>query len=156
MQGKVARINIGGATEDERREKFDRVEDAICAIRAADEQGCVAGGGSVFLRISGALIPDENLNKDELDGFNSVKEALTAPFLQLLDNAKIKPTKPQKDVLSSKKECGFNLKTEKVENLFEAGVLDSAKVLKCSLVNAISVTNLYVMTNASIVNTPKP
>lgn len=139
LKGVASTIQVGAPTESERREIFDRVEDAVHAVRASVEEGWVAGGGSTFVYIAGKMNKTFK-NKDEQHGYNIVKKSLLSPFIQICDNA----NRNYKDYISA---CntygyGYNAVLDEISNLIDDGVIDSVKSLRVSLENAISVAKM--------------
>ncbi|MGH9883347.1 MAG: chaperonin GroEL, partial [Pyrinomonadaceae bacterium] len=161
LVGGVAIIRVGAATETELKEKKARVEDAMHATRAAVEEGIVPGGGVVLIRAAkaldkfktfdtnedGATIGDE----DEQIGVNIVKRALEEPLRQIVSNAGKEGAVIVEKVRSEKNaNIGYNVVTEKFEDLVAAGVIDPAKVTRSALQNAASIAGLMLTTEALI------
>jgi chaperonin GroEL len=147
----VAVIRIGGATEIEVTEKKHRVEDALEAVRSAQEDGVVAGGGTALLKAAIAA-QIEPQNDDQLRGAQTLVESCFAPITQILKNADI-----SSDIVINSlshddhdKNVGFNVRTEKFENLVETGVIDPAKTVKCALRNAASAAGTLLTTNCAV------
>jgi chaperonin GroEL len=144
-------IYVGGQSTSEIGEKFDRVEDAIGAVKCALEGGVVSGGGSAFLNISNSLS-----NKRNSLGYNLMLEALRAPYKQILENAGI----IEKDSLFWWKRKAipelrhswevYNVKTNKIENKDKNGIKDATKVLKTALSNATSLSILVLSIKGTI------
>ncbi|HTK69140.1 MAG TPA: chaperonin GroEL [Candidatus Eisenbacteria bacterium] len=154
LAGGVAVINVGAATETEMKEKKARVEDALHATRAAVEEGIVPGGGVALLRTVPALEKLE-LTGDEKVGLNIVKRALEEPLRQIVNNAGLEGSVIVEHVKREKKaSVGFNVATEKYEDLFEAGVVDPTKVTRSALQNAASVASLLLTTEALVTEIP--
>jgi chaperonin GroEL len=155
LAGGVAVINVGAATETEMKEKKARVEDALHATRAAVEEGIVPGGGVALLRTVPALEKLE-LTGDEKVGLNIVKRALEEPLRQIVNNAGLEGSVIVEHVKREKKaSVGFNVATEKYEDLFEAGVVDPTKVTRSALQNAASVASLLLTTEALVTEIPE-
>jgi len=161
LVGGVAIISVGAATETELKEKKARVEDAMHATRAAVEEGIVPGGGAVLIRAAkvldkfklfetnedGDLIGEE----DEQIGVNIVKRALEEPLRQIVSNAGKEGAVIVEQVRSEKNaNFGYNVVTEKFEDLVAAGIIDPAKVTRCALQNAASIAGLMLTTEALI------
>jgi len=147
----VAVIRIGGATEIEVTEKKHRVEDALEAVRSAQEEGIVPGGGSALLKAANN-IEIEPANQDQLRGAQTLVQSCFAPITQILKNAEV-----SSDIVVSSlthdnhdKNVGFNVRTEKFENLVETGVIDPAKTVKCALRNAASAAGTLLTTNCAV------
>jgi chaperonin GroEL len=154
LAGGVAVVNVGAATETEMKEKKARVEDALHATRAAVEEGIVPGGGVALIRCIPA-IDKLDLQGDELIGANIVKRALEEPLRQIVNNAGLEGSVIVEHVKKEKKSVGFNVNTEKYEDLFEAGVVDPTKVTRTALQNAASVASLLLTTEALVTEVPE-
>ena len=148
----VATIYVGAKTEIELKEKMDRVDDALCATRAALEEGIVPGGGVVFLKAKTELMKNKTMFLDsEKAGWNVINEALHYPITQLLLNADIDPSEIIEEILSKKTiNYGYNAKTNKYGNLLKFGVIDPSKSLKVSFQNAVSISTLFLTTECAI------
>lgn len=155
LAGGVAVINVGAATEVEMKEKKARVEDALHATKAAVEEGIVPGGGVAYLRTLKALDKMEFEDEDEGIGMQIVKKALEAPIRQMLMNAGKEPSVIVNDVLKAKKTEGFNVVTDMIEDMFEAGVIDPTKVSRSALQNAASIASLLLTTECMISEKPE-
>ncbi|MBX9747273.1 MAG: chaperonin GroEL [Hyphomonadaceae bacterium] len=156
LSGGVAVVRVGGATEVEVKERKDRVDDALHATRAAVEEGIVAGGGVALLRATSALSKVTTDNDDQAIGVNIVKKALEAPLRQIAENAGVESSIVVGKLLSEKNAViGFNAQTEEYGDMFKAGVIDPAKVVRSALQNAASVAGLIITTEASIAEAPK-
>ena len=157
LAGGVAVINIGAATEPERKEKKARVDDALHATRAAVEEGISAGGSVALLRTANAIDKlHETLSGDEAVGAQIVRRAIEAPLRQLCANAGEEGALVVKEVLKSKGSVGYNVATGKFEDLFKAGVVDPTKVTRSALQNAASVASLLLTTECMITDLPEP
>ena len=154
LAGGVAVINVGAATETEMKEKKARVEDALHATRAAVEEGIVPGGGVALLRCVPAVDKME-LTGDELIGANIVKRSMEEPLRQIVNNAGLEGSVIVEHVKKEKKSVGFNVTTEKYEDLYEAGVVDPTKVTRTALQNAASVASLLLTTEALVTEIPE-
>lgn len=154
LAGGVAVINVGAATEPEMKEKKARVEDALHATRAAVEEGISAGGGIALLR-SGSALDALKLEGDEAIGVEIVRAAIESPLRQLCENAGIEGSVVIKEVLNNKGGYGYNVATEKYEDLFKAGVVDPTKVTRTALQNGASVAALMLTTECMITDEPE-
>ncbi len=147
--GGVAIIHVGGNTETEMREKKDRVDDALHATKAAIEEGIVPGGGAALLYASSDIKPSST-------GASIVKKACMQPFKQILVNAGYDNT--QAEILSAKLATknktwdGYNIKTEKVVDMKDEGIIDPTKVARTALQNAASVAGTVLLTECTVVN----
>jgi len=156
LAGGVAVINVGAATETEMKEKKARVEDALHATRAAVEEGIVPGGGVAYLRCQKAL--DALAAEHEGDfriGVSIIRRALEQPLRTLCDNAGLEGSVIVEQVKKAKKDFGFNVDTEEMVDMFEAGIIDPTKVARSALQNAASVASLLLTTEALITEIPE-
>jgi chaperonin GroEL len=154
LAGGIAVINVGAATEAEMKEKKARVEDALHATRAAVEEGIVAGGGVALLRTIKA-IEALKLEGDEAAGAQIVRRAIEHPIRALCTNAGVDGGVVVKEVLSSKGNVGYNVATDKFEDLVKAGVVDPTKVTRTALQNAASIAGLLLTTECMITDLPE-
>src|SRR3954471_10829639 len=154
LAGGVAVINVGASTEVEMKEKKARVEDALHATRAAVEEGIVAGGGVALLRC-GKAIDALQLEGDEKIGSQIVRRAIEHPLKQLCANAGVDGGVVAKEVLSAKGNNGYNVATDKFEDLVKAGVVDPTKVTRTALQNAASIAGLLLTTEAIVTEMPE-
>ena len=145
----VAIIKVGGSTEVEMIEKKHRVEDALEAVRAAQAEGVVAGGGVTLLRCRDFKIDFEN--EDQKIGAEIVRVALTAPIRQMAANAGQSADLIIDKINSAKKNFGWDFKNNKIVNMIENGIIDPAKVTRAALQNAVSVASMLITTNNAIV-----
>ena len=156
LAGGVAVIRVGGATEVEVKEKKDRVEDALNATRAAVEEGVVPGGGTALLRSKEAVAKLKTDNEDIAAGIHIVMKALESPIRQIVDNAGAEGSIVVGKILENPSHSfGFDAQNEKYVDLFEAGIIDPAKVVRTALQDAASVAGLLVTTEAMIAEAPK-
>ena len=153
LAGGVAVINVGAATETEMKEKKARVEDALHATRAAVEEGIVAGGGTALIRAQ-AAIGDLGLVGDEKTGAGIVSRAVEAPLRQLVANAGREAALIVEHVKKGKGGEGYNVATDKFEDLIASGVVDPTKVTRTALQNAASISGLLLTTEALITDLP--
>ena len=151
LSSAIVIIRVGGATEIEVTEKKHRVEDALEAIKCAQEEGIVPGGGTALLKASAQLKTLEAAG-DQIAGASALAEACFAPIIQILKNAEI-----SSDIVVNSlsyddhnKNVGFNVRTEKFEDLIESGVIDPAKTVKCALQNAASAAGTLLTTNCAV------
>src|SRR3954465_11825505 len=154
LEGGVAVINVGASTEVEMKEKKARVEDALHATRAAVEEGIVAGGGVALLRTVKA-IEALKLEGDEAFGAQIVRRAIEHPIRMLCANAGVDAGVVVKTVLESKGNMGYNVATDKYEDLVKAGVVDPTKVTRTALQNAASIAGLLLTTECMITDLPE-
>jgi chaperonin GroEL len=157
LAGGVAVIKVGGSTEIEVKEKKDRVDDALNATRAAVEEGIVAGGGIMLLRAKKAIDRTKSDNPDIQAGINIVLRALEAPIRQIAENSGVEGSIVVGKVLESKDaEYGFDAQNETYVDMFKAGIIDPAKVVRTALQDAASVAGLLITTEAMVAELPKP
>jgi len=154
LAGGVAVINVGAATETEMKEKKARVEDALHATRAAVEEGIVPGGGVALLRTRPA-IDKLQLEGDHQIGVTIIRNAVESPLRALAANAGLEGAVIVQEVLDSKGNIGFNIATEKYEDLVKAGVVDPKKVTRTALQNAGSIAGLLLTTECLITEIPE-
>ncbi|MCH2061523.1 MAG: chaperonin GroEL [Verrucomicrobiales bacterium] len=152
LAGGVAVINVGAATETEMKEKKARVEDALHATRAAVEEGIVPGGGTALVRAQKSLTKLK-LQGDEATGVEIVSRAIEAPLRQLASNAGREGALIVENVKSGTK--GYNVATDKYEDLVAKGVVDPAKVTRSALQNAASIAGLLLTTECLITDLPE-
>jgi len=156
LAGGVAVIRVGGATEVEVKEKKDRVDDALNATRAAVEEGIVAGGGVALLRAKKAIEKLKNSNPDIQAGINIVLKALESPVRQIAENSGVEGSIVVGKLLDAKDaDYGFDAQTEKYVDMFKAGIIDPAKVVRTALQDAASVAGLLITTEAMVAEMPK-
>lgn len=147
----VAIIRVGGTTEVEMTETKHRIEDALSAVKSAQEQGVVAGGGVALLRASAALANCQCSNPDRQAGIEIIKQALCGPIKQMCLNSGESPDLVIASVCEADTDVGFNFATGQLENLISSGVIDPAKVTKNALQNAVSAAGTLLTTNHAIV-----
>jgi chaperonin GroEL len=154
LAGGVAVLNVGAATEVAMKEKKARVEDALHATRAAVEEGIVPGGGVAFIR----SLPDlakVKLPGDQQIGVEIVRRALEEPTRQLAANAGKEGSVIVERVKKEKLSIGYNVMSEKFEDMVTAGIIDPTKVSRTALQNAASIAALLVTTEAVVVEKPE-
>ena len=149
LAGGVAVINVGAATETEMKEKKARVDDALNATRAAVEEGVVAGGGVTLLR-AGSELESLGLENDQLVGVEILKRALEEPTRQIAFNAGKEGSVIVERLKKEEGNMGYNAKTDKFEDLVEAGVIDPTKVTRIALQNAASIAGMVLTTEALV------
>jgi chaperonin GroEL len=164
LTGYIATIYIGGVTEVEYEEKFDRVDDALRATRSAIEEGIVPGGSYSYLKASECKelikMEEDKTNLADSIGAYIVRFAIMQPFIKMCRNAGISDIESYKQHLSITNNdndgMGFNIKTKKKENLWEAGVVDPFKVTRTALQNAASIAGLTLTSSVVIGDYPQP
>ena len=159
LAGGVAVIRVGAATETEMKEKKLRIEDALAATKAAVEEGCVAGGGVALLNAIPAVqkLLDSEEDADLKTGIRIVLKAIEEPVRQIAKNAGLEGSVIVNDILNSNKAgYGFNFANEEYVDMFEAGILDPAKVTRSALQNAASVAAMVLTTESLVTDIPDP
>ena len=151
LAGGVAVLYVGAAAEVEMKEKKDRVDDALCATRAAIEEGIVPGGGVAYIRAIDSLEGLETVNSDEKTGVAIIKRAIEEPLRQIVANAGKEGAVVVQKVREGKGDYGYNARADVYENLFAAGVVDPAKVTRVALENAASIAGMFLTTECVIV-----
>ena len=151
LSGGVAVLYVGAASEVEMKEKKDRVDDALCATRAAIEEGIVPGGGVTYIRAIDALEGMTGDNADETTGIEIIKRAIEEPLRQIVANAGKEGAVVVQKVREGKGDFGYNARTDVYENLHAAGVVDPAKVTRVALENAASIAGMFLTTECVIV-----
>jgi chaperonin GroEL len=157
LAGGAAVFRVGGSTEGEMRERKDRVEDSLNAVRAAIEMGIVPGGGSALLqasRVVGDYInaqPAGKLLPEEVAGLNILRTALREPFIQIMRNAGFDYHGPQEKIISTGGFVGFDaLRGEFVEDMMERGIIDPVKVVRKGVENAVSAAGTLLTTEVCV------
>ena len=155
LAGGVAVLYVGANSEVEMKEKKDRVDDALCATRAAIEEGVVAGGGTTYIRALDSLKKVKGENADEQTGINIVERAIEEPLRQIVTNAGGEGAVVVQKVREGKGDFGYNARTDKFEDMRKAGVIDPAKVARVALENAASIAGMFLTTECIIVDKPE-
>ena len=155
LSGGVAVLYVGANSEVEMKEKKDRVDDALCATRAAIEEGVVAGGGITYIRALDALKKIKGDNADEQTGINIVERAIEEPLRQIVLNAGGEGAVVVQKVREGKDDFGYNARTDAYEDMRKAGVIDPAKVARVALENAASIAGMFLTTECLIVDKPE-
>ncbi len=144
-------LYVGAASEVEMKEMKDRVDDALHATRAAIEEGVVPGGGVAYIRSIEELDKVVADNDDERTGIDIIKRAIEEPLRQIVANAGKEGAVIVQKVRDGKADYGYNARTDKYENFFDAGVIDPAKVTRVALENAASIAGMFLTTECVIV-----
>ncbi len=150
LSGGVCVLEVGAASETEQKEKKDRCDDALCATRAAVEEGIVTGGGVAYIRAQKALEGFTGDNADETTGIAIIRRAIEEPLRQICRNAGIEGAVIVNKVREGEGNFGYNAKTEEFGDLRAAGVVDPAKVTRVALENAASVAGMFLTTECVI------
>lgn len=152
LSGGVAVLYVGANSEVEMKEKKDRVDDALCATRAAMEEGVVVGGGTTYIRAQESLKDLKGENQDEQTGINIVCRAIEEPLRQIIANAGGEGAVVVDNVRQGKGDYGYNARKDTYEDLRAAGVIDPAKVSRVALENAASIAGMFLTTECLIVD----
>jgi chaperonin GroEL len=155
LAGGVAVIKVGAATEVEQKEKKHRIEDALSATRAAIEEGIVAGGGTVLLNAQKKLDGGLGLKDDQATGVAIVRKALEEPVKQIAANAGKEGSVIVEQIRKSKAGDGYDALNDRFVNMFEAGIVDPAKVTRSALQNAASIAAMVLTTEAMVTEVPE-
>ena len=150
LSGGVCVLEVGAASETEQKEKKDRCDDALCATRAAIEEGIVTGGGVAFIRAQKALEGLCGDNADETTGVAIIRRAIEEPLRQICKNAGVEGAVIVNKVREGEGNFGYNAKNETFCDLRAAGVVDPAKVTRVALENAASVAGMFLTTECVI------
>ena len=156
LAGGVAVLHVGAASEVEMKEKKDRVDDALCATRAAMAEGIIPGGGVAYIRATAELDGLKGANDDEQLGIEIVKRAIEEPMRQIVANAGKEGAVIVQKVKEGKGDFGYNARTDSFENFLKAGVIDPAKVARVALENAASIAGMFLTTECVIADKPAP
>ena len=150
LSGGVAVLYVGAPSEVEMKEKKDRVDDALCATRAAIEEGIIPGGGVAYIRAQEALDNVKGHNADEETGIQIIRRAIEEPLRQIVDNAGEEASVVVNNVRSGEGDYGYNAREDKYENLKASGIIDPAKVTRVALENAASIAGMFLTTECVI------
>ncbi len=150
LAGGVAVLYVGAPSEVEMKEKKDRVDDALCATRAAIEEGIIPGGGVAYIRAKKALDNLTGANADEQTGIRIVRRAIEEPLRQIVENAGLEGSVVVNEVRSGEGDYGYNAREDKYENMKAAGIIDPAKVTRVALENAASIAGMFLTTECVI------
>ncbi len=150
LAGGVAVLYVGAPSEVEMKEKKDRVDDALCATRAAIEEGIIPGGGVALIRAQKALDGVSGANPDENTGIQIVRRAIEEPLRQIVENAGLEGSVIVNEVRHGEGDYGYNARADKFENLKAVGIIDPAKVTRVALENAASIAGMFLTTECVI------
>ena len=152
IKGGVATIKIGGYTDIERKEKYDRFDDSVCATRAALKEGVIVGGGMAYINCIYKLIEERANNKKYKDAFDVVIDTIQEPFRLIVKNCGDNDDDALIDSLNSGYGYGYNGVTGKIENLFEQGIIDATMSVRVAIENAASIAGLFLTTECIVNN----
>jgi len=157
LEGKVAVIKVGGATETEIEEKKFRVDDAVAAVKAALDEGIVAGGGVTLVNLAGTISDDSNASDAHAAGALLLRNALVQPFVQLMKNAGLNDQALLAQVQSAKAGQGVDVNDSSaaIVDMKKVGVVDPARVTKEAIVNAVSIAGTTMTMGALVVDIPE-
>ena len=150
LSGGVAVLYVGAPSEVEMKEKKDRVDDALCATRAAIEEGIIPLGGVAYIRAREALEGVKGDNADEETGIQIIRRAIEEPLRQIVENAGLEGSVVVNEVRNGKADYGYNARLDKYENLKASGIIDPAKVTRVALENAASIAGMFLTTECVI------
>lgn len=143
----IAKIGVGGTTELEIKEKYDRIEDALNAARAAIQEGVVPGGGATLLRMAHSINPTQSV------GHTILSIALKAPFNQILENVGVDISEEQLQELLTSKTKTYDARHKQIRDALKAGIIDPVKVTRTALENAVSIASLLSTAGGAIIYT---
>src|SRR3979411_2308102 len=155
LAGGVAVIKVGAATEVEQKEKKHRIEDALSATKAAVEEGIVAGGGTALLYAPKTVHGGLGLKDDQATGVAIVRKSLEEPIKQIALNAGKEGSLIVEQIRRGKPGMGYDALNDKFVNMFEAGIVDPAKVTRSALQNAASIAAMVLTTEAMVTEVPE-
>ena len=150
LSGGVAVLYVGAPSEVEMKEKKDRVDDALCATRAAIEEGIIPGGGVAYIRAQEAIAGLKGDNADEDTGIQIIRRAIEEPLRQIVENAGLEGSVVVNEVRNGKGDYGYNARVDKYENMKASGIIDPAKVTRVALENAASIAGMFLTTECVI------
>jgi chaperonin GroEL len=158
LAGGVAVVKVGAATETEMKDRKLRLEDAINATKAAVEEGIVPGGGTTFAHLSPILEnwASQELTDEELTGAMIVARALNTPLKQIAENAGQNGAVIAENVRTKEFNVGYDAAENRYVDMFEAGIVDPAKVTRSALQNAASIASMVLTTDCIVVDKPEP
>ena len=146
----VAVINVGAATEVEMTEKKHRIEDALEAVKSAQEEGILPGGGVALIRASDNLTVAVE-NEDQQYGVDVIREGVVAPLRQMARNCGLSPDLIEAEIRDAAKNCGHNFRDFCVVDMYDAGIIDPLKVTRTALQNAVSAAGTLITTSHAII-----
>ena len=156
LSGGVAVIRVGAPSESEMKAKKDALDDAISSTKAAIAEGIVAGGGLALLRVCPAVAAlEEQASGDERTGIQILRRALEAPTRQIAENSAADGGVVVDRMLNGTGNIGFDAARKQYVDLFEAGIVDPAKVVRLGLENAVSVASVLLLTEATVTEKPE-
>ena len=154
LSGGISILRIGAATESELIERYDRVDDALHATKAAMQEGILPGGGVALVRAAKLLEKDIQREKNEsiISGMNVLKNSIAEPFKQIIRNGSASPEAILHKIVDSGKNIGYNSRTDQTGDMFDQGVLDPHKVVRCALENAVSAATMLLSVGCCMID----
>lgn len=152
IKGGVVTIKVGGYTDIEKKEKYDRFDDSVCATRAALKEGIVVGGGMAYIKCIYALMEARASHKEYKDAINVVINAIQEPFRQIVRNCGEDDNDKLIDAINAGNNYGYNGITNKIENMFESGIIDASMAVRVAIENAASIAGLFLTTSCIVNN----
>ena len=151
LSGGIAILRVGAATESELIERYDRVDDALHATRAALEEGVLPGGGIAMYTLGKDLKAPQGREESFTSGYKLLSDACQEPFKQILQNAGLSHHKVLNQLKDSEFNSGYDVRNKKFGDMFELGVLDPAKVSRCAVENAVSAATMLLLADCSLI-----
>jgi chaperonin GroEL len=156
LSGGISILRVGAATESELIERYDRVDDALHATRAAIQEGVLPGGGVSLIRaqekLSSYLRKITNKSVDYRAGIQIISKALSEPFIQIIRNGSNSPELLLEEVKKSKGNIGYDARLEKLDDMYKTGILDPYKVVRCALENAVSASTMLLSVGCCMID----
>jgi chaperonin GroEL len=156
LTGGMAVIKVGARSETEMKQKMDRVDDALKAVRSAVDEGILPGGGVAYIRALKAISDLKGDTQDETTGIAIISKALESPLKQIIANAGIEDSTIVQDVKKATGTKGYNARTGKHEDLLKSGVIDPMKVARIALESANSVAGMLLTLECVVSDFPEP
>lgn len=154
LSGGVAILRIGAATESELIERYDRVDDALHATKAAIQEGILPGGGVALVRSQKDLLKliEKEKNDDIRSGMTIISKAILEPFKQIIRNGTSSPDSLLKEIIESKNTIGYDARKEKLGDMFKTGIVDPHKVVRCAIENATSAAVMLLSVGCCLID----
>jgi chaperonin GroEL len=157
LSGGISILRVGAATESELIERYDRVDDALHATKAALQEGVLPGGGVALVRSSktlARLISTKNSPSFNA-GVNIMKRAVLEPFKQIINNGSASPDSVLESILNTDDNIGYDARNNKITDMYTAGILDPHKVVRCALQNAVSAASMLLSVGCCMIDIEK-
>ena len=154
LSGKISILRVGAATESELIERYDRVDDALNATKAALEEGILPGGGIALVRCKKMLLKEMALINDTgiKAGYEIIGRAVTEPFKQIIKNGNGSSDALLEKIMSLEGQFGYDARNKKIGDMYELGILDPYKVVRCALENAVSCAIMLLNVECCLIN----